>query len=98
MKIKLIFLKKGLDSFFGIKPEFLLDLYFCAPSDGNNKTSHLLKHLMNGDNSWVSMESCLDGIITFEKWIEVKGEFEKWLIEKIKEFNFLIDYNKPNIP
>jgi len=27
----------------------------------------------------------------------VKGEVEEWLIKKVKEFEFLIEYNKPDV-
>ena len=66
MRVKLVFLEKGLDTFFGVRPEYY-DLYFCSNVDGNNKTSHLLKHLMSGTGSWISTESGLGGIVTLEK-------------------------------
>ena len=95
MKVKLVFLERGL--FFGVNPEGS-DLYFCAYTDGNNKTSHLLKHLMRGLGSWIlSDEYGLGGIITLERWMDVEGEVEKWLIKKVKEFEFLIEYNKPDV-
>jgi hypothetical protein len=96
MKVKLVFLERGLENFFGVKPE-CSDLYFCAATDGNNKTSHLLKHLMGGLGSWISTEDGLGGIITLERWLDVEGEVEEWLIKKVKEFEFLIEYNKPNV-
>jgi hypothetical protein len=93
MKIKLVFLEKGLETYFGVKPE-CSDLYFCSNSDGNNKTSHLFKHLIeNGASSWISTESVLDGNITLEKWLDVDGEIEEWLLKKVKEFEFLTGYN-----
>ena len=93
MKIKLVFLEKGLETYFGVKPE-CSDLYFCSNADGNNKTSHLFKRLMeNGVGSWISTESILDGNITLEKWLNVDGEVEEWLLEKVKEFEFLLGYN-----
>lgn len=94
MKVKLVFLEIGLENYFGVKPE-CSDLYFCATTDGNNKTSHLLKHLMEG-GSWISTENGLGGI-TLERWLDVEGEVEEWLIKKVKEFKFLIEYNKPNV-
>ena len=96
MKVKLVFLERGLENFFGVKPE-CSDLYFCASTDGNNKTSHLLKHLMEGLGSWISTENGLGGIITLERWLDVEGEVEEWLIKKVKEFEFLIEYNKPDV-
>ena len=36
MRIKLVFLERGMETYFGIKPENS-DLYFCAATDGNNK-------------------------------------------------------------
>ena len=96
MKVKLVFLERGLENFFGVKPE-CSDLYFCASTDGNNKTNHLLKHLMRGLGSWISTEDGLGGIITLERWLDVKGEVEEWLIKKVKEFEFLIEYNKPDV-
>lgn len=95
MKVKLVFLE-GLENFFGVKPE-CSDLYFCASTDGNNKTSHLLKHLMGNLGSWVSTEDELGGTITLERWLDVEGEVEEWLIKKVKEFEFLIEYNKPDV-
>ena len=93
MKIKLVFLEKGLETYFGVKPE-CSDLYFCSNADGNNKTPHLLKHLMeNGVGSWISTESVLDENITLEKWLNVDGEVEEWLLKKVKEFEFLLSYN-----
>ena len=95
MKVKLVFLERGL--FFGVNPEGS-DLYFCAYTDGNNKTKHLLKHLMGGLGSWISPnEYGLGGIITLERWMDVEGEVEKWLIKKVKEFEFLIESNKPDV-
>ena len=65
MKVKLVFLERGL--FFGVNPEGS-DLYFCAYTDGNNKTKHLLKHLMGGLGSWISPDEYgLGGIITLER-------------------------------
>ena len=96
MKVKLVFLERGLENFFGVKPE-CSDLYFCASTDGNNKTSHLLKHLMGGLGSWISTEDGLGGTITLERWLNVEGEVEEWLIKKVKEFEFLIEYNKPDV-
>ena len=96
MKVKLVFMERGLENFFGVKPE-CSDLYFCASTDGNNKTSHLLKHLMGGLGSWISTEDGLRGIITLERWLTVEGEVEEWLIKKVKEFEFLIEYNKPDV-
>lgn len=96
MKVKIVFLEIGLETFFGVKPENS-DLYFCATADGNNKTSHLLKHLMEGLSSWISTEDGLGGIITLEKWLDVEGEVEEWLIKKVEEFEFLIEYNKPDV-
>ena len=96
MKVKLVFLERGLENFFGVKPE-CSDLYFCASTDGNNKTSHLLKHLMGGLSSWISTEDGLGGTITLERWLDVEGEVKEWLIKKVKEFEFLIEYNKPDI-
>lgn len=96
MKVKLVFLERGLENFFGVKPE-CSDLYFCASTDGNNKTSHLLKHLMGGLGSWISTEDGLGGTITLERWLDVEGEVEEWLIKKVKEFEFLIEYNKPDV-
>jgi hypothetical protein len=96
MKVKLVFLERGLENFFGIKPE-CSDLYFCASTDGNNKTSHLLKHLMGGLGSWISTKDGLVGTITLERWLDVEGEAEEWLIKKVKEFEFLIEYNKPDV-
>ena len=91
MKVKLILFNKELKNFYGVKPEYS-DLYFCSTCDGNNKTSHLLKHLINGNNSWISLEGKIFGIITLEKWLTVGGDIERWLSEKIKEFDFLIGY------
>ena len=96
MKVKFVFMERGLENFFGVKPE-CSDLYFCASTDGNNKTSHLLKHLMGGLGSWISTEGRLGGIITLERWLDVEGEVEEWLIKKVKEFEFLIEYNKPDV-
>ena len=96
MKVKLVFLVRGLETYFGVKPE-CSDLYFCASTDGNNKTSHLLKHLMGGLGSWISIEGGLRGIITLVTWLDVEGEVEEWLIKKVKEFEFLIEYNKPDV-
>ena len=93
MKIKLIFLKKELETFFGVKSEYS-DIYFCSMTDGNNKTFHLLKHLMDSGSCWISTEKMLDGTVTLERWLEVKGNIEKWLTKKVEEFEFLIDYNK----
>ena len=93
MKIKLVFLEKGLETYFGVKPE-CSDLYFCSNADGNNKTPHLLKRLMeNGVGSWISTESVLDGDITSERLLDVDGEVEEWLLKKVKEFEFLLGYN-----
>lgn len=93
MKIKLVFLEKGLETYFGVKPE-CSDLYFCSNADGNNKTSHLLKRLMeNGVSSWISTESVLDGRITSERLLDVDREVEEWLLKKVREFEFLISYN-----
>ena len=89
-------MERGLENFFGVKPE-CSDLYFCASTDGNNKTSHLLKHLMGGLGSWISTEDGLGGTITLERWLNVEGETEEWLIKKVKEFEFLIEYNKPDV-
>ncbi len=96
MKVKLVFMERGLENFFGVKPE-CSDLYFCASTDGNNKTSHLLRHLMGGLGSWISTEDGLGGTITLERWLDVEGEVEKGLIKKVKEFEFLIEYNKPDV-
>ena len=96
MKVKLVFLVRGLENFFGVKPE-CSDLYFCAFTDGNNKTSHLLKHLMGGLDSWISTEDGLGGTITLEIWLDIEGKVEEWLIKKVKEFEFLIEYNKPDV-
>jgi len=95
MKVKLVFLERGLENYFGVKPEYS-DLYFCASTDGNNKTSHLLKHLMGGSGTWISTEDGLGGIITLVTWLDVEGEAEEWLKKKVKEFEFLIEYNKPD--
>ena len=94
MRIKLVFLERGMETYFGIKPENS-DLYFCATTDGNNKTSHLLKHLTD-IGSWISTDGALEGIITKERWLDVEGEAEDWLKKKVEEFEFLINYNKPN--
>jgi len=94
MKIKLIFIEKGEGRFIGVKPE-CSDLYFCISNDHNNKTPHLLSHLMSGPFNWIATEKSLRGtIITLEKWLEVGGKIEKWLLEKTKEFEFLIDYGR----
>ena len=87
MKIRLIFLERGLETFFGVKPENY-NHYFCSSADGNNKTSHLLKSLMSS-GTWISTDDGLGGIITLEKQLEVSGKAEKWFIEKMKEFEFL---------
>lgn len=95
MRIRLVFLEnQGENSFYGIKPEHS-DLYFCAFHDGNNKTSHLLKHLIKGNDTsrWISTEDRLNGAITSEKWLEVEGDVEKWIIQKVKEFEFLTYYH-----
>ena len=92
MRIKLVFLEGGLGTFFGVNPENS-DLYFCATTDGNNKTSHLLKHLTN-IGSWISTDDTLGGIITKERWLDVGGKAEDWLKKMVKEFEFL---NKPNV-
>ena len=93
MKIKLVFMEKGEERFIGVKPEYS-DLYFCVLNDHNNKTPHLLSHLMSGPFNWVAMEGSLVGTITLEKWLEVGGKIEKWLLEKTKEFEFLMGYGK----
>jgi hypothetical protein len=48
---------------------------------------------MKGIGSWISTENGLGGIITLERWLDVKGETEKWLVEKMVEFDFLMNYN-----
>ena len=93
MRIKLVFIKKGEEMVIGVKPE-CSDLYFCTINDHNNKTSHLLSHLMSGPFNWVATEGSLVGTITLEKWIEVGGKIEKWLLEKTKEFEFLMSYGR----
>lgn len=92
MRIKLVFMEKGEERFIGVKPEYS-DLYFCISNDHNNKTPHLLSHLMSGP-SWISTEELLVGTITLERWIEVGGKMEKWLLEKTKEFEFLMSYGR----
>ena len=94
MKIKLVFMKRGEEMVIGVKPE-CSDLYFCIFSDHNNKTPHILSSLMSDSLSWVSTDESLGGgIITSEKWLEIGGKKEKWLLEKIKEFEFLIGYGR----
>ena len=93
MRIKLVFMEKGEERFIGVKPE-CSDLYFCISNDHNNKTPHLLSHLMSGPFSWISTEELLVGTITLERWIEVGGKIEKWLLEKTKEFEFLMSYGR----
>ncbi len=88
-----MFVKKGEEKFFAIKPE-TSDLYFCSYYNGNNKTGHLLKLMIVCP--WITTESCFDGIVTLERWLEVKGNIEEWLNQKVKEFEFLINYNTPN--
>lgn len=90
MRVKLVFLERGMETYFGIKPEYS-DLYFCTATDGNNKTSHLLKHLTSDIGSWISTEGALDGTITKERWLDVGGEAEDWLKKKVKEFEFLMN-------
>ncbi len=91
MRIKLVFMGRGEEKFIGVKPE-CSDIYFCISSDHNNKTPHILSHLMSGPLSWICMEGSLNGTITLEKWLEVGGKIEKWLLEKTKEFEFLMNY------
>jgi hypothetical protein len=52
---------------------------------------------MGGLGSWISTKDGLVGTITLERWLDVEGEAEEWLIKKVKEFEFLIEYNKPDI-
>ena len=87
-----MFFEKGLETFFGINPEYS-DLYFCVTTDGNNKTGHLFKHLMDKDiGSWISTGMILNGNgrVTTEKWLDVEGDIERWLTKKVKEFEFLL--------
>jgi len=93
MKIKLVFLKKETEIYFCVKPEYS-DLYICISIDGNNKTRHLLNYLRSSSNfAWISV-GVLEGTVTLERWLEVNGKFEEWLIKKIKEFEFLVKYNE----
>jgi hypothetical protein len=92
MRVKLVFFESGLETFFGVKP-INSDLYFCSSTDKNNKTKHLMNLLMKGIGSWISTENGLGGIIILERWLDVKGETEKWLVEKMVEFDFLMNYN-----
>ena len=48
---------------------------------------------MGGLGSWISTEDGLGGTITSERWLDVGGEVEEWLIEKVKEFEFLMSYS-----
>ena len=88
-------MKRGEEMVIGAKPE-CSDLYFCIFSDHNNKTPYILSRLMSGSLSWVSTDESLGGggTITSEKWLEVGGKLEKWLLEKTKEFEFLMSYGR----
>jgi hypothetical protein len=93
VKIKLVFIEKEEEKFIGVKPE-CSDLYFCISNDHNNKTPHLLSRLMSCPFNWIATYEELRGTVTLEKWLEVGGKVEKWLLEKTKEFEFLMNYER----
>ena len=91
MRIKIILVKEQGKIVYGVNPSNT-DLYFCAHLTRNHKTKHLLNHLLNNHFSWISTEGYIDGTILSAHWIEVGGEIENWLTEKVETFRFLSKY------